>query len=253
MRYGVCTSIDHASVLHRLGFDYVEVHAGSLAAMTEEEFSGFLAENAAAPIHAEAANCLFPGEIRLTGDCTDRDALEHYIEKTFSRLERAGISLVVFGSGGSRSVPEGFPREKAWDQLIHTGRILAAAGERHGVTVALEPLRPAESNIINTQAEGRKLAEAVNHPNFRLVCDYFHLMEGGEAPRDAAVGGEFLTHVHMAAPVTRRAMSPEDGADYGAFFRALASAGYDGRVSFEGSSSDYAKDLPAALAVMRQE
>ena len=56
MRFGVCTSIDQANLLAALGFDYVEIHAGSLAAMTDAEFAQFCRANSAAPIHAEAAN-----------------------------------------------------------------------------------------------------------------------------------------------------------------------------------------------------
>ena len=54
MRFGVCAPISEAARLYKIGFDYVEVSAASLSAMTEEEFAAFCAENRAAPIHAEA-------------------------------------------------------------------------------------------------------------------------------------------------------------------------------------------------------
>lgn len=251
MRFGVCTSIDHAAQLAAIGFDYLEVHAGSLAAMDEAEFSAFCAANAAAPIHAEAANCLFPGEIRLTGADADPAILEAYAEKVMSRLSRAGISLVVFGSGGSRSVPDGFSRETAWQQLVHAGRILGNAAAKYGLLVGMEPLRPAESNMINTQAEGWQLVQDVNHPSFRLLCDYYHLAQAGCSAADAAIGGQALCHVHIAKPDDRRSMYPGDGCAYDAFFRALHSAGYDGRISFEGICGDFEGELPGVLAVLK--
>lgn len=252
MRFGVCTSIDNAARLATIGFDYVEVHAGSLASMTDAEFAAFLDANATAPIHAEAANCLFPGEIRLTGPDVDWTTIDGYLNKAFSRLQQAGIGTVAFGSGGSRTCPKGFPREDAWQQLIHAGNLLAKTGGKYGVTVALEPLRPAESNMILSLAEGRRLVETVDHPNFRLLCDLYHVIQGGGTPEDAATGGEFLHHVHIAKPDDRRAMYPGDGSDYAAFFRALSEIGYDGRISFEGSCSDYANELPGVLAVMKE-
>ena len=252
MRFGVCTSIDQAARRAAIGFDYVEVHAGSLAAMDESGFSAFCRENAAAPIHAEAANCLFPGEMRLVGPDVAWELLEAYIDKALHRLSLAGITGVCFGSGGCRKYPEGFSPEEAWQQMVRVGRILGQTGGKYGVTVSLEPLCPKETNMVNTMAEGRRLVEEVDHPNFRLLCDLYHVVQNGDRPEDAAVAGAHLAHIHMAKPDDRRTMYPGDGWDYGAFFRALRSVGYDGRISFEGTCSDYDGELPAVLAVMKQ-
>ena len=65
MRFGVCMPIEQAEFIAKLGFDYLEVSAAGLAEMTEAQFADFLQKNEAAPIHAEAANCMFPGSIKL--------------------------------------------------------------------------------------------------------------------------------------------------------------------------------------------
>ena len=251
MRFGVCAPISEAARLYKIGFDYVEVSAASLAAMTEEEFAAFCAENRAAPIHAEAANCLFPGEIRLTGDAVDTDAVQSYIDRVMARLGDAGIGIAVFGSGGSRRVPEGFSETRALEQLRDTARRLGEAAAVHGVTVVLEPLRRAETNILNTQPESLAFVQSVGHPHCKLLCDYYHLVVEGGTPEMVAACGDALRHVHIANPDGRVAMKPDDKADYKAFFDALRRAGYDARVSFEGSASDYEAELPAALEVLR--
>ena len=179
MRFGVCAPISEAARLYKIGFDYVEVSAASLAAMTEEEFAAFCAENRAAPIHAEAANCLFPGEIRLTGDAVDTDAVQSYIDRVMARLGDAGIGIAVFGSGGSRRVPEGFSETRALEQLRDTARRLGEAAAAHGVTVVLEPLRRAETNILNTQPESRR------PPAFQAVV---RLLPPGRRGRHAGNG-----------------------------------------------------------------
>ena len=114
MRFGVCMPIEQAEFIAKLGFDYLEVSAAGLAEMTEAQFADFLQKNEAAPIHAEAANCMFPGSIKLTGDNVDFEAIQTYVHHAIGRLAQAGIKIGVFGSGGSRRVPENFPREKAW-------------------------------------------------------------------------------------------------------------------------------------------
>lgn len=252
MRFGVCAPVSEAGRLAKIGFDYFEASVSALAAMTDAEFASFCAENAAAPIHAEAANCLFPGEIRLTGENVDFGEIRRYLDRAMARLGAADVKIAVFGSGGSRRVPEGFPAERAWAQLTEVGKMLGEAAGRHGVTVALEPLRRAETNVINTQMEGLRLVRAVNHPNFRLLCDYYHLIEEGGTPEDVEACGKALVHTHIANPDGRCAMSQTDKADYRAFFNALRCAGFDARMSFEGSVSDFEAELPGALAVMKR-
>ena len=252
MRFGICAPVSEAARLAKIGFDYLEVGAAGLAAMTDAEFDAFCAANEAAPIHAETANGLFPGTVRLTGDDADWDVATAYIEKVMSRLSRAGIKVAVFGSSGSRKVPEGFSMETAWEQLVKVGGFLAETAKKYGVTIALEPLRKAETNIINTQAEGLRLVQAVDHPQFKLLCDYYHLAQEGGTSADVEACGDTLVHVHIANPDTRKTMAPDDGADYAAFFKALRSTGYDARISFEGGCDDYEAQLPAALEVMKQ-
>lgn len=72
---------------------------------------------------------MFPGSIKLTGDNVDFEAIQTYVNHAIGRLAQAGIKIGVFGSGGSRRVPENFPREKAWEQLKTVAKILGDAGE----------------------------------------------------------------------------------------------------------------------------
>ena len=45
--------------------------------------------------------------------------------------------------------------------------------------------------------------------------------------------GDILAHTHIANPVGRVPMTPQDTADYKAFFRALHFIGYNARMSLE--------------------
>lgn len=252
MRFGVCAPISDAAFIASMGFDYLEVNVASIAAMTDEEFEAFCAENEKAPIHAEAANILFPGTVRLTGPEVDWDGVEAYIERALSRLGKAGIKVAVFGSSGSRKVPEGFDMQEAWKQLVRVGKMLGGTAEKYGVTIALEPLRKAETNIINRQDEGLKLVEEVGHPNFRLLTDLYHLVQEGGTAEDVKACGNVFAHVHIAKPDDRKAMCPGDGMDYASFFAALRAVGYDARISFEGDGGDREKSLPLILEVMKQ-
>ena len=44
MRFGVCAPISEAAMMAEIGFDYLEVGASGLAAMTDEEFDARMKE-----------------------------------------------------------------------------------------------------------------------------------------------------------------------------------------------------------------
>ena len=135
---------------------------------------------------------------------------------------------------------------------VKCGRMLGGTAAKYGVTIALEPLRKAETNIINRQDEGLKLVEEVGHPHFRLLTDLYHLVQEGGTAEDVKACGNVFAHVHIAKPDDRKAMYPGDGMDYASFFAALRAVGYDARISFEGDGGDREKTLPLILEVMKQ-
>lgn len=250
MRFGTCMPIEQAEFIAKLGFDYLEVSVAGLAEMTDEQFHDFLQKNKAAPIHAEAANCMFPGSIKLTGDAVNFDEIQKYADRAIGRLSQAGIEIAVFGSGGSRRVPENFPREKAWEQLKTVAKILGDASEKYGVTIALEPLRHEETNIFTTQPESLKFVKEVDHPHFKLLCDYYHLISENGTSEMVEQCGSYLVHTHIANPVGRVPMTPQDTADYKSFFRALHKINYNARMSLECPVTDPEAQLPVVLNVL---
>ena len=251
MRFGVCTDLENARLLAAMGFDYVEIHTCGMMQLDEAAFAAFCARNETMPIHAEVANCLFPGDMLLVGPDADLNRIENYIQRVMVRLSKLGIDTLVFGSGGCRRVPEGFPEEAAWKQMVNLCAMLGREAAACNITVALEPLRFAETNMVNFIATGKKLVEEVNHPNFRLLCDLYHFYQVGDSLPDLENCGGALCHVHVAKPDDRRAMYPGDGMNYRDFFAALRKAGFDGRVSFEGILSDMERELPRVLEALK--
>ena len=78
---------------------------------------------------------------------------------TAPELEKEiGIKILVLGSSGSRSIPEGFDRAEAEEQFTGFLKKIAPAAEKYGVIVAIEPLQTQETNFINTVKEGAEIA-----------------------------------------------------------------------------------------------
>lgn len=251
MRAGICVDADRFAAAKAAGFDYVEVNASKIAAMPDEEFGRTAAAAKDLGLSVAAANIFIPGGIKLVGPEVDKARQEEHVTRTLERLKTLGVRVVVLGSGGARRVPDGFSRDEAFAQLVDFCQRLAPIAGRNGITIAVEPLRRQETNILNTAREGLALVKAVDRPEIKLLVDYYHMTEEGEDPGVILEAGKQLAHVHVANPKGR--VYPADAAEtnYSAFFANLCKIGYAGGVSVEASTKDFAADAPRALSVVR--
>ncbi|HEX6824376.1 MAG TPA: sugar phosphate isomerase/epimerase family protein [Candidatus Sulfotelmatobacter sp.] len=247
---GVCTR-DVAGAA-KYGFDYVEPAAAEIAAMSEDQFREFSDTVLASPVRCHAFNSFIRRpDLKVVGPKVSTSALKRYLEQCLPRCRRLGASVVVWGSAGSRNVPGGFPRKKAQDQIAAFLKMAGDAARRNQVIVAVEPLRRQESNILNTGGEALEMVRRVNHPNIRMIIDYFHLREENEDPQIIEVGRREIVHLHFANPHGR--VWPHDLAEddhYAAFFGYLKKTGYSGGISIEGEGS-FEKDGKASRDFFR--
>lgn len=252
MQFGACADIDKGSFLASVGFDYLELPLNRIAAMAEEEFVEYRAAVHSARIPARAFNCFFPGDLSLTGPSTDEGRIADYVGLALSRMDELGGEVLVFGSGRARSVPEGFPASKARDQLLALLGTTGDVAETHDIRIVVEPLRSAESNIINTVAEGLELVAELDHTHVRLLVDFYHMSQAKEQP-DVLIdaGRDMVYHIHVAEPQTRRWPAPENGRTYEDFVNALKAIQYNRTISVEGKTMDMNRDAPQALACLK--
>jgi len=250
-QFGVCTSVDNAAAVKAAGFDYVELSTSEIAGLPDSDFDRALERIRLVGVPAPASNLFLPAALKVTGPAIDRDQQMAYVKKAFARLQQIGITIVVFGSGGARQVPEGFPKDQAFQQLVEFGRRIAPEARARGITVAVEPLRPQETNIINSAAEGLDLVNAIGDPNFQLMVDFYHLASVKEDPAIILRARDHIRHLHMANPEGRVFPRTAQEYDYQPFFAALRTIGYRGRISVEASTKDLPGDAPPAIALLR--
>jgi sugar phosphate isomerase/epimerase len=251
VRIGVCTR-DFASAT-KYGFDYIEPSAADIAAMSEEDFHQFSSAVLASPVRCEAFNGLIRRpDLKVVGNEVPTDALREYLDKCVSRCRVLGASVVVWGSAGSRNVPDGFPRERAQQQIADFLHMAGDIGRQHEVIIAIEPLRHQEGNILTTGAEALEMVQRVKHSNVRMIIDYYHLREENEDPRILETAQREIVHLHFANPHGRlwpHGLSEDD--HYIAFFDYLKKTGFSGGLSVEGKGS-FENDGTASRAFFRQ-
>lgn len=256
MKLGVCTSASaNATIL-----------AGSDAAFAEENVQSFLkprdgdeaawqqrlaaARACGRPILA--ANCFLPGDLPCVGPAVDRAAIRAWAETAFRRAGEAGIVRIVFGSGGSRRIPDGFDRARARAQFVDLLRELGPMAHARGVCLVVEPLNSGECNFITSVDEGAAIVRDAGVDGVRLLADIYHMLRDGEGPESIVRAGALLRHVHVAEREKRTAPGVA-GDDFSPYLRALARIGYADAISIESGWQDFAAQLPGAMAELRRQ
>lgn len=251
MKFGVCAPMNKLRDAASAGFDYLEAPVNGVAAMTEEEFSTALAEVKDVGLPCPTFNLLFPGTMALLDPATTNSAIAEYLHSAMKRVQALGGQIAVFGSGRSRNRPENMSYGDAFRRLTEITRLIGEIAGQYGVTIVIEPLNRAESNIINSMAEGAALVAAVNHPGVALITDYYHVATDSEPVSDIARLGH-IRHVHIATKEDRRYPMSAAQDDFAGFFSNLKVIGYDSRVSIEGRCDDMVTDAPVALALLKK-
>ncbi|MBC5581866.1 sugar phosphate isomerase/epimerase [Anaerofilum sp. BX8] len=259
MKYGCClnmvaggpdgTGMEHIAALAAAGYDYVELPLAEIMALDETQFTALYQALQNANIPCEACNNFFPKTLRLTG--TQADSIEQtmeYVERALARAATLGARKVVFGSGGAKNVPAGFPIEEGWRQVTELTRRIGPVARQNGILIVIEPLRKAECNLINSFAEGCRLADDVDDSNVKVLVDYYHLTEEKESVKHVEqLGPHYLGHIHFANPKGRVYPSAQDGWDYSDFVKAIKAAGYSDTLSCEAYTSEYPRAAREAL------
>jgi sugar phosphate isomerase/epimerase len=264
MKFGICTNMhgnreDPAGLwviegAAKNGFDYVELPLAQIMDLGQDAFARLCGKLSALGIRCLRNNNFFPAGIRLTGAQVNEAEVGDYVGRALSRSQALGVKIVVFGSGPARNIPPGFPLNEGREQIIELLRQISSAAEKSGISIAIEPLNRAESNIINSFEEGCAISSAVARNNIKVLVDYYHLVKENE-PLEHIIGEgkSFLSHAHFAGDGDGRKY-PVAGKkeDYTRFLGALKGTGYDDTLSLEAYDDDPASRMKPALEMMRE-
>lgn len=233
MRFGCCGGIADAPLIRDAGFDYLELPVGTLMSATDEDaYQRIMHEVLAVGLPIEACNVFIPATLKITGPHVEQEPLWHYAATALQRMGEIGVRICVFGSGGARSIPEGFDRAIAGDQLATFLDHVQETSARHGVRVVIEPLNRGESNVFNSVAESDEFTQSRGLSGIGVLADLYHLSVEGETYDGMVAAGDRLGHVHVA-DADRSAPGEGAATDYAGFFQTLKRMGYAGAVSIE--------------------
>lgn len=258
MRFGNCVDVIAAvkgdrhiiDLMIKAKFDFAEGNLTSIALAKEDELASAKQLLEDAGLDMPVCNCMFPRDIRIAGGIVDYNQVKEYADKAFSRAKAFGVNKAVLGSDKSRQLPEGYDIDRAYDEFTRVVvECIAPCGEKHGVTILIEPLRK-PCNFINTLADGMRVVKGANHPYVKLIADSIHMMTSGEDPAYAREILPDIRHVHVSD--WNRAL-PEFGysSELTRVLRELNSAGYADTYSFEANRGPTDASLQRSLLVLK--
>lgn len=263
MRFGCCLNMiagesdgigtEFIEPLAKAGYDYAELPLAQMMELSDAEFEQLKARAEKAGIKCQVCNNFFPADFRLTGENVDSSSILDYVKRALERAKSLGVEIVVFGSGPAKQVPEDFPLEEGYNQVVSLLKAADKIAGDNNITIAIEPLRRQECNLINTFEEGCALARDVQGENIRVLVDFYHLSEEKEPVEHLLKEGkEYLAHVHFARPEGRTYPERIDEAGYKPFIQALHEIGYNNRVSCEAYTHKFEESATKALQFFRE-
>ena len=253
IEFGGCASAAHFDTAVRLGFDYYEMEVTEISQMDDTQFAALKSQVLASPIRCRAFRSLIR-KFQVVGEnaSAQQGEVKAYLEQNLDRCRQLGGRVVVWGSSQSRNVPTGFSRDTAWRQIQDFLRLLGDIARRNNLMIGIEPLRKQECNIINTAGEALKLAREVNHPNVKIIVDFYHLRQENENPEILRVAQRDIVHLHFANPTGRRwPRSASEDPQYQRFFSLVKEIGYQGGLSLEGNGT-FEEDGAASLQFFKE-
>jgi D-psicose/D-tagatose/L-ribulose 3-epimerase len=249
---GLVGNLDEFAKTEAAGFDYFEAKVSDLAVLSDQAFDDFRKRVNSSRILCTRCNN-FIRTLKVVGNSVDSFALKAYMAQMLDRCRQLGARIVVWGSAGSRNVPDGYSRETAWNQIKEFLKYAGDIAQSRNLVIAIEPLRRPDSNIINTGAEALRLVHEVNHPCVKMMIDYYHMRSEREDSKILVEAADQIVHLHFANPNGRRwPRSPDEDPEYVRFFALLKQIDYKQGMSIEGRGT-FDADAAASIAFFREQ
>jgi len=247
MRFALCNEMfqdrpmaEVAATVRKLGYHGLEIAPFTLAASATEVTPAKRRQTRQA-IEDEGLECvglhwLFAGPAGLHMTTPDEKTWTHtrdYLSALLDLCRDLGGSVLVLGSPKQRSVIEGQTYSGAWQRAADLlGSVLDKARDL-GLTICLEPLSSAETNFVNTVAEGMKMVRQLNHPSLKIHLDVKAMCSEGRPVPDVirSLQADEIGHFHVN---DANLYGPGMGdVDYAPIAEAIKEVGWDKWLSVE--------------------
>jgi D-psicose/D-tagatose/L-ribulose 3-epimerase len=223
------------SKVKKLGFDILEINAGTVATMSHAERDRL---RGAAERHGlELTACIgLPRAYDLAAaDKATRRRGIAFLQQQARALAATGIRElggIIYGYWPG-TLPEGETDKRPyWERSVKSMREAIKAAEDHDVLFHMEVVNRFEQYMMNTAAEAVRYVRDVGSPNAAVLLDTFHMNIEEDSFRDAIrTAGRHLGHVHVGE--TNRRAPGRGKIPWAEVFGALKSIKFKGSIVME--------------------
>jgi sugar phosphate isomerase/epimerase len=172
------------------------------------------------------------GNYLTSPDPTVRRRTAEYLSKLAEVCADLGGKVMVLGSPKQRNLLPGVSHEDAEAYAVEVLHGAIGACKQYGVTIAIEPLGPADGDFLLTAKDGIRLVQSVNSRHCKLHLDVKAMSsEGKPIPDIIRDSREWMVHFHANDP---NLLGPGMGdVDFKPIFATLKHIDYQGWVSVE--------------------
>lgn len=118
-----------------------------------------------------------------------------YFKKALDAGEELGVETMAINSGWGYWNED---REEAWKRSREMLSMLAEYAASKNIRLAMESLRPEESNLATTVHDVKRMLDEVNHPNLKAMIDTTAMGVAGETiDQWFELLGEDIIHMHF--------------------------------------------------------
>ena len=226
------------------GYDFIEISGRNVCRMEQADFRNLLTLIHGGTLPCVGFNAYCTPDIKIAGPGFSEEVIRQYAYLCCERAEMLGVSLIGIGSPFSRTLPDGFSRQRANEQAVSFYQITADVFSGAGITVCVEALAGCYCNFINTVEEAAEIVRLSDRPNLKLVIDFYNMEHAREADIDLSPYLDLIAHVHISddagSPQKRWFLKESKFLVHQDRVRRLLHAGYQGDISLE-------VDLPLTL------
>lgn len=241
----VDTFLFELELLKNAGYHFAEIDAGTLLSFSDNEIGRL--KNAALPI--EVCNCFIPGKYQIC-DPAQRPEICEYAKSTLKRAKELGISIMVFGSGAARRIPEGMTPEEGTEHIAAFLKDCNSYAEENNITIVIEPLNHNECNILLTVREAARLVRRLNLSHIKLLADTYHMSIDSEMADAVWENIDIIEHIHIAEDITRGYPGSGESKLIREVAQRLKAGVYTKRVTVECKAEDWKREIMLSKSFM---
>jgi D-psicose/D-tagatose/L-ribulose 3-epimerase len=184
-----------------LGFDVLEVNAGTVAHMSAAERKRLRDHAGARGIELSYCIGLPPRFDVASEDAGARREGIRFLGEIVGAIGDMGggrLSGIVYGCWPAL-MPEGVTDKRPFlDRSVASLKQVLPLAEDRGVVLNMEVVNRFEQFLLNTAEEGLEFVQRMGSPNAKLLLDTYHMnIEEDSIGAAIATAGSFLGHVHL--------------------------------------------------------